>query len=83
MESDWIRVGSLSLTAQILEQAIAEVDKNGSKSDVKIGPYSADNGLRDGLEATYRELAGIETDQQHRYLLVVKPTPCEGGLCDD
>ncbi len=61
------------LTAQILERAIAEVDKNGSKSDVKIGPYSADNEtLRDGLEATYRELAGIETDQQHRYALVDK-----------
>jgi serine/threonine-protein kinase PknG len=61
------------LTAQILERAIAEVDKNGSKSQVKIGPYSADNEtLRDGLEATYRQLAGIETDQQLRYELVDK-----------
>jgi serine/threonine-protein kinase PknG len=61
------------LTAQILERAIAEVDKNGSKSQVKIGPYSADNEtLRDGLEATYRQLAGIETDQQRRYALVDK-----------
>jgi serine/threonine-protein kinase PknG len=59
------------LTAQILERAITEVDKNGSKSDVKIGPYSADNAtLRDGLESTYRQLAGIETDQQRRYALV-------------
>jgi serine/threonine-protein kinase PknG len=61
------------LTAQILERAIAEVNKNGSKSNVKIGPYSADNEtLRDGLEATYRQLAGIETDQQRRYALVDK-----------
>jgi serine/threonine-protein kinase PknG len=61
------------LTAQILERAIAEVNKNGSKGDVKIGPYSADDEtLRDGLEATYRELAGIETDQQRRYALVDK-----------
>jgi serine/threonine-protein kinase PknG len=61
------------LTAQILERAIAEVNKNGSKSDVKIGPYSADDEtLRDGLEATYRQLAGIETDQQRRYALVDK-----------
>ena len=61
------------LTAQILERAIAEVDKNGSKSDVKIGPYSADDEtLRDGLESTYRQLAGIETDQQRRYALVDK-----------
>ena len=32
------------LTAQILERAIAEVDKNGSKTDVKIGPYAAERG---------------------------------------
>jgi serine/threonine-protein kinase PknG len=43
------------LTVQILERAIAEVGKNGSKSDVKIGPYPAsDETLRDGLETTYR-----------------------------
>ena len=61
------------LTAQILERAIAEVDKNGSKSDVTIGPYAADDEtLRDGLESTYRQLAGIETDQQRRYALVDK-----------
>ncbi|HEX6760355.1 MAG TPA: tetratricopeptide repeat protein [Propionibacteriaceae bacterium] len=61
------------LTAQILERAIAEVDKNGSKREVKIGPYSADDEtLRDGLESTYRQLAGIETDQQRRYALVDK-----------
>ena len=61
------------LTAQILERAIAEVDKNGSTSDVKIGPYAADDEtLRDGLESTYRQLAGIETDQQRRYALVDK-----------
>jgi serine/threonine-protein kinase PknG len=61
------------LTAQILERAIAEVGKNGSKSDIKIGPYRArDETLRDGLEATYRQLAGIETDEQRRYALVDK-----------
>jgi serine/threonine-protein kinase PknG len=61
------------LTAQILERAIAEVGKNGSKTDVKIGPYPADDEtLRDGLEATYRQLAGTETDEQRRYALVDK-----------
>jgi serine/threonine-protein kinase PknG len=61
------------LTAQILERAIAEVGKNGSHSDVKIGPYQAsDETLRDGLEATYRQLAGIETDEHRRYALVDK-----------
>ena len=61
------------LTAQILERALTEVDKNGSKSDIKIGPYEAsDETLRDGLEATYRQLAGIETDEHRRYALVDK-----------
>jgi serine/threonine-protein kinase PknG len=61
------------LTAEILERALTEVDKNGSKGDIKIGPYEAsDETLRDGLEATYRHLAGIETDEQRRYALVDK-----------
>ncbi len=61
------------LTAQILERALTEVDKNGSKGNIKIGPYEAsDETLRDGLEATYRQLAGIETDEQRRYALVDK-----------
>jgi serine/threonine-protein kinase PknG len=61
------------LTAQILERALTEVDKDGSKSDIKIGPYEAsDETLRDGLEATYRQLAGTETDEQRRYALVDK-----------
>ena len=52
------------LTAQILERAIAEVGKNGATSDLKVGPYEAEEDtLRDGLEATYRQLAGIETDR--------------------
>ncbi|HZL75746.1 MAG TPA: tetratricopeptide repeat protein [Propionibacteriaceae bacterium] len=61
------------LTVEILERALTEVDKNGSKSEIKIGPYEAsDETLRDGLEATYRHLAGIETDEQRRYALVDK-----------
>jgi serine/threonine-protein kinase PknG len=61
------------LTAQILERALAEIDKNGSTTGIKIGPYEAtDDTLRDGLEATYRQLAGIETDEQRRYALVDK-----------
>jgi serine/threonine-protein kinase PknG len=61
------------LTAQILERALAEVGKNKSKTNIKIGPYEAtDDTLRDGLEATYRQLAGIETDEQRRYALVDK-----------
>jgi serine/threonine-protein kinase PknG len=61
------------LTVQILERALTEVDKTGAKSDIKIGPFEAsDETLRDGLEATYRQLAGIETDAQRRYTLVDK-----------
>jgi serine/threonine-protein kinase PknG len=61
------------LTAQILERAISEVGKNGATSGVKVGPYAAsEDSLRDGLEATYRQLAGVETDQPRRYALVDK-----------
>jgi serine/threonine-protein kinase PknG len=58
------------LTARILEQALAEVQRKGPQQ-VQIGPYRADEpSLRDGLERTYRELAGATTDQQTRYALV-------------
>ena len=61
------------LTAQILERAIVEVDKNGAKTGVLVGPYEAEEDtLRDGLETTYRQLAGIETDAGRRYALVDK-----------
>jgi serine/threonine-protein kinase PknG len=61
------------LTAQILERAISEVGTDGAKSDVKVGEYAAtEDTLRDGLEATYRQLAGIETDERRRYALVDK-----------
>ena len=61
------------LTAQILERALAEVDgAQGPKTGLTIGPYPADDeSLRDGLEATYRTLAGTaETDDGRRYALV-------------
>ena len=61
------------LTAQILERAIAEVSKDGAKNGVKVGGYEAEEDtLRDGLESTYRQLAGIETDTGRRFALVDK-----------
>jgi serine/threonine-protein kinase PknG len=61
------------LTAQILQRAISEVAKNGDKTGVRVGAYEAqEDTLRDGLESTYRQLAGIETDEQRRYELVDK-----------
>ncbi len=61
------------LTASILERAVAEVNRTGPKTGVMIGPYAArDETLRDGLETTYRTLAGIETDESRRYGLVDK-----------
>jgi serine/threonine-protein kinase PknG len=61
------------LTAQILERAISEVGKNGATSNLKVGAYEAEEDtLRDGLEETYRQLAGIETDEARRYALVDK-----------
>ncbi|HVH24606.1 MAG TPA: tetratricopeptide repeat protein [Pseudonocardia sp.] len=61
------------LTASILERAVAEVNQSGPKTGVMIGPYAArDETLRDGLELTYRTLAGTETDEARRYALVDK-----------
>jgi serine/threonine-protein kinase PknG len=60
------------LTVQILEKALAEVTKSGPQK-VTIGQYPADDAsLRDGLEQTYRVLAGSTTDQRTRYELVDK-----------
>ncbi len=59
------------LTAQILERAVAEVSRTGPETTITIGPYAAhDESLRDGLEATYRQLAGTETDPSRRTALV-------------
>ena len=61
------------LTARILERALSEVSKNGDTTNVRVGAYDAqDETLRDGLEMTYRQLAGIETNEQRRYELVDK-----------
>lgn len=59
------------LTAQILSRALTLVDRDGSRDDISIGSYRAHpSALRDGLEATYRQLAGTETDEQRRWALV-------------
>ena len=61
------------LTVAILERALAGVEQQGPKTGLKIGPYPARNeSLRDGLEATYRQLAGTESDERRRYALVDK-----------
>jgi len=59
------------LTAEILRRALAEVDRNGPKYNVQLGPYRAtEESLRDGLEATYRAMASVETEESRRYELV-------------
>ena len=62
------------LTAEILERALAEVNKNGPGNGIKVGGSvrGTEGTLRDGLEATYRQLAGVETDAGRRYALVDK-----------
>ncbi len=61
------------LTASILERALVAVGQGGPQSGVKIGPYAArDETLRDGLESTYRQLAGTETDDRRRWALIDK-----------
>jgi serine/threonine-protein kinase PknG len=59
------------LTAEILSRALVEVGRSGPKQNVQLGLYHAtEESLRDGLEATYRSMAGIETDEARRYELV-------------
>lgn len=59
------------LTSQILSRALALVERDGPREDVTIGSYAAQPAaLRDGLEATYRQLATVETDEQRRWALV-------------
>ena len=61
------------LTAQILERALAEVDRVGPQPRVKLGTYNATaESLRDGLEATYRARALGETEDGRRFALVDK-----------
>ena len=67
---------SAELTAKILEKALVDVQHTGPKTGVMIGPYAArDESLRDGLELTYRQLAGGETDDGARHALVDKAGP--------
>jgi serine/threonine-protein kinase PknG len=59
------------LTAEILRRAFVEVGRTGPKYNIQLGPYRAtEESLRDGLEATYRAMAGVETDEARRYELV-------------
>ena len=56
-----------------MEKALVDVQHSGPKTGVMIGPYAArDESLRDGLELTYRQLAGGETDDDARHALVDK-----------
>jgi serine/threonine-protein kinase PknG len=59
------------LTAEILRRAFVEVGRTGPKYNIQLGPYRAtEESLRDGLEATYRAMANVETDEARRYELV-------------
>ena len=59
------------LTAEILRRAFVEVGRTGPKFNIQLGPYRAtEESLRDGLETTYRAMAGVETDEARRYELV-------------
>jgi serine/threonine-protein kinase PknG len=61
------------LTVAILERALATVLRSGPDTKVMIGPYAArQESLRDGLESTYRALAGTESDESRRFALVDK-----------
>ena len=67
------QVEKAELTGQILERALHLVQTAGPNAQVKIGNYPADDAsLRDGLEQTYRALAGAAPTEVERYAMVDK-----------
>ena len=67
------QVEKAELTGQILERALHLVQTAGPNAQVKIGDYPADDAsLRDGLEQTYRALAGAAPTEVERYAMVDK-----------
>ncbi len=67
------QVEKAELTGQILERALHLVHTAGPNAQVKIGSYQADDAsLRDGLEQTYRALAGAAPTEAERYAMVDK-----------
>jgi serine/threonine-protein kinase PknG len=61
------------LTGQILERALTLVHSSGPHGQIQIGDYRADDdSLRDGLEQTYRTLAGAASSETERHALVDK-----------
>jgi serine/threonine-protein kinase PknG len=59
------------LRVDVLDSALRTVTERGPAPDVRIGGIAAEEGaLRDGLEAAYRELAGLTDDHVERVALV-------------
>ena len=61
----------MTVTAQVLQGALAEVLRSGPQPALRIGPWpAAEPALRDGLEQTYRSLASMSEDRAERVALV-------------
>jgi serine/threonine-protein kinase PknG len=61
----------MRVTAQVLSDALGEVLRSGPQPAVRIGAWpAAEPPLRDGLEQTYRALAGMTDDPAERIALV-------------
>jgi serine/threonine-protein kinase PknG len=61
----------LQLTADVLEQALSEVERGGPQPTVRLGVVPAEEpSLRDALESAYRGLAGMSDDPARRIALV-------------
>lgn len=59
------------LTVNVLDAALTAVFDQGAARDLRIAGHVADeHPLRDGLEAAYRELAAMTTDDEERVRLV-------------
>ena len=74
------QVERAELTGQILQRALAPRADQGPNTQIKIGTYPADDdSLRDGLEQTYRTLAGRHRTRPSGTPWSTRPTACEGG----
>ncbi len=61
----------LTLQAQILRAAVAEVERTGDRPTVRVGPSPATGAeLRAAAEQTYRDLASLTSDPAERIRLV-------------
>ncbi len=74
----------MTVTAQVLQGALAEVLRSGPQPALRIGPWpAAEPALRDGLEQTYRRWRRCPRTAPSGSRWSTPRTPCAAGRCDE